>query len=186
MIDLANFPLLDQLLDSRLEITPKEENEKLYSDISERVDYIFVDLDGVTFDFDCGFNDAGMSPNDFKHYPSAYVYLPLMLNAFQSIQILENIFPGKVWFLTKPPKNSPYAYSEKALSVLNAFGSDWLHRLVISQDKSLLGTERSIIFDDRPHKANLKEFRGDIITFTSWQQALADLEELLTTRVRSF
>jgi len=176
--ELENFPILQD----RFVGTQEPSIEKAF-DIS--TDYVFVDLDGVIFDFDKGFTEKNMHPDDFKHTPGAYLYLDTVQGkkSIAAWKLLNQLFPNRVWFLSKPPKHSPYSYSEKALAVMNVFGEDGLHKLILSQDKSLLGTEKSIIIDDRPEKANLPNFRGDIIVFEHWQQTLADLEEIMFYRV---
>jgi hypothetical protein len=47
-------------------------------------------------------------------------------------------------------------------------------------DKSHVGTERSILIDDRPHQGGVSKFRGTFIHFNStWQNAFADLRTAL-------
>lgn len=134
--------------------------------IEDSIDYIFVDLDGVAADFEHCIR-AGHDPKIFKMQPGSYVWLPPIEGAIEAIQLLEEKFPGKVWFLTKPPRFSPYAYVEKALWVQHHFGDEGLHRLIVAQDKSLMGTVNSIIVDDRPHKGGVDKFRGTVIHFGS-------------------
>jgi hypothetical protein len=79
------------------------------------IDEVYIDLDGVTADFQEGMDRTGLEADEFKLRPGSYVWLPPIEGAKEAIQHLWNRFPGRVWFLTKPPKFSPYAYVEKAL-----------------------------------------------------------------------
>lgn len=152
-----------------------------------KIDYLFIDLDGVVADFDAA--RLHRHPDDFKHTPHCYTYLPTYPSVFTGIEWAKTLVgEDKIWFATKPPKRSPYAYSEKAAWVNQHFGEWGLHRLVITQDKSLLGTEFSVIIDDRPHKGNLPAFRGAIITFGTgsdkslhWDDAITELRKILST-----
>ncbi len=151
------------------------------------LDYLFIDLDGVAADFDAARMDR--HPDDFKHTPLCYTYLPTYPGIFLGLeQVKLLVGEDKIWFASKPPKRSPYAYGEKAGWVQHHFGDWGLHRLIITQDKSLLGTEKSVIIDDRPHKGNLAAFRGKVITFGSgpnkslhWNDAITDLQRILST-----
>jgi 5'-nucleotidase len=134
---------------------------------TEEIDYIFADLDGVTADFDHAITNGSHDPQVFKMQPGSYVWLPPIDGALEAIRRLEEKYPGKVWFLTKPPRFSPYAYVEKALWVQRHFGDEGLHRLIVAQDKSLMGTVLSVIIDDRPHKGGVDKFRGTVIHFGS-------------------
>lgn len=154
------------------------------------IDDIFVDLDGVTADFEDEQKKTPHEPDIFKRMPGSYIWLPPIKDALDAIQFLEKAAPGRVWFLTKPPKHSPYAYVEKALWTQRYFGDEGLHRLIVTQDKSLMGTENSIIVDDRPHKANVPKFRGTVMHFGSpscidWEQTLRNICILHAVRQKS-
>ena len=129
------------------------------------IDEVFIDLDGVTADFEHEMNAGGHHADDFKLMPGSYLWLPPIKDALDSIHQLNKAFPARVWFLTKPPKFSPYAYVEKALWVQRYFGDDGLHQLIVTQNKSLVGTEKSILIDDRIHKGGVEQFRGTVIHF---------------------
>ena len=151
--------------------------------IDMKFDNIFIDLDGVTADFDHGTTAAGLEPDIFKRQAGSYLWLPPVKDSIEAIQFLMKALPGRVWFLTKPPKHTPYAYVEKALWVQRYFGDDGLHALIVTQDKSLIGTANSVLVDDRPHKANVENFRGVVFHFLSeqypdWQRVIAGLVHL--------
>ena len=151
----------------------------------DNIDDVFIDLDGVAADFEHGSTAAGLEPDIFKRQAGSYIWLPPVAESVEAIKYLMLIMPGRVWFLTKPPKFTPYAYVEKALWVQRYFGDDGLHALIVTQDKSLVGTKKSVLVDDRPHKANVEKFRGVVIHFLSekyptWREVLqffANVEE---------
>lgn len=159
------------------------------------IDHVYIDLDGVTADFEDGMNRVGMEADEFKMTPGSYVWLKPMPLAKEAIYILWQLFPKRVWFLTKPPKFSPYAYVEKALWVQHHFGDDGMHQLIVAQDKSLVGTEKSVLIDDRPHKGNVEKFRGRLIHFGSevqpgialgWKQVLNTINSLVEQRLPAY
>lgn len=147
------------------------------------VDFVYVDLDGVVADFDTAkINQGHLDGDIFKRLPGAYTYLPFMSGAEEAVRLLRLTFGmERVWFLTKPPKNAPYVWAEKALWVQHYLGDIALHNLIITMDKSHVGTEKSILIDDRPHKGGVDRFRGTFIHFDrDWKKALQDLQVVLS------
>ena len=128
---------------------------------------VFLDSDGVIADFERGAKDAGLLPAEFKFEPGAYLYLhrvPGADDAVARLKQLEDKGHLKVWVLTKPPKYSPYAYSEKVLWFSQYF--PWLsNRIIVTHDKSVVGGPGDVLVDDRPHKGNAQCFRGKLIVF---------------------
>lgn len=138
------------------------------------VDYIYVDMDGVIADFEIKAIEHGLEPKIFKMRPGAYTHLPLYLGARSAITHLREMFGSdKIWFLTKPPRNAPYVYAEKAIWMWENFGDDGLHNLIVTMDKSHVGTERSFLLDDRPHKGGVENFRGHFVHFGAEEHAIS-------------
>jgi hypothetical protein len=140
---------------------------------------LFIDSDGVVADFEKMKHALGMSSDVFKHEPGAYTYLdpyPGAVNALEILKEYDDRGDIRVWIATKTPAGSPYAYSEKVLWYRWIF--PWLEdRVVLCHDKSLLGCERDMLFDDRPHKGNVSHFRGKFVHFTGpdcpdWESAV--------------
>lgn len=53
-----------------------------------------------------------------------------------------------------------------------------MNRLIITHDKGLLGDEHDWLCDDRPEKANCRQFKGRLLSFVDgfhWPQALKEL-----------
>jgi hypothetical protein len=103
----------------------------------------------------------------FKYLPGTYLYLPITPGATEALQTLRHYDEDnliRVWVLTKTPSCTPYAYTEKILWYRQHF--KWLEdRVILTHDKSLLGTEEDLLLDDRPHKANAELFRGGLEIF---------------------
>lgn len=150
---------------------------------------LFLDADGVIVDFEEGARRAGLKPEFFKLQPGAYLYLPVMPDATDVLNLFkefEDEFPLKVWIATKPPTHAPYAYSEKVMWFANHF--PWLaERIIVTHDKSLLGCADDILVDDRPHKANALDFRGSLVVFDpqntreSWVAVVSELKKKFST-----
>lgn len=135
---------------------------------SNVIDDVYIDLDGVTADFMSACLASGLEPDEFKHRPGSYLWLKPFPDALKAIELLRTAFPQRVWFLTKPPKGSPYAYGEKALWVQEHLGDEGLDHLIITQHKGKVGSTRSVLIDDRSHKGGVGEFRGTFIHFDSF------------------
>jgi hypothetical protein len=103
--------------------------------------------------------------------------------ATEAIAALRAAMPKRVWFLTKPPANAPYVWAEKALWIRKHFGEEGLHNLIVTMDKSHIGTNKSVLIDDRPHKGGVSRFRGKLIHFDKdWDKAMDDLQNYQGTR----
>lgn len=123
---------------------------------------VFIDCDGPLADYDKGLQNSGMHTDDFKYLPGTYLWLDVTVGAEAALFTLKELDDKniiKIWIATKTPSGSPYAYSEKALWVRQKF--PWLEdRIILTHDKSLLGSSEDILIDDRPHKANADKFKG--------------------------
>lgn len=134
---------------------------------------LFIDSDGPVADFDYSLKADGREADVFKLHAGIYLYLPVTRGAVDALQALKELDDAdklRVWILTKTPSNSPYAYTEKVLWYRQHF--PWLEdRVILTHDKSLLGSENDMLLDDRPHKANADKFRGTFVYFDPmWPQ----------------
>lgn len=128
---------------------------------------VFIDSDGVVADFNHDLERSGLTADVFKHQPGAYLWLPTVPGAIVAIGTLKELDDRdllRTWILTKTPSGSPYAYTEKILWYRRNF--PWLEdRVILTHDKSLMGTSTDFLLDDRPHKANANKFRGTFVYF---------------------
>ena len=147
---------------------------------------IFVDMDGVTVDFD-GLRlevaeawDSGIhhpllteyraeNPNatecpKLKDLPGAYRVMrpyPMALIAIRSLIGMRY----DVFFATKPVTDRPMTYANKYDWVMT-HAPELKRKVIMTHDKGTLGDEFDFLIDDRPHKASCHEFKGELIVMT--------------------
>jgi len=135
-------------------------------------------MDGVTVDFEGHAKEMGLSGDELKHLPGAYIGMKPMPGAIEAIHSIIGM-GFEVWMATKPPTGLWWAYADKAQWVFIHL-PELKRRLIITHDKGLLGDINDILIDDRPHKANCSQFPGTLIFFgggCGWPQVLAQLRE---------
>ena len=136
---------------------------------------IFLDFDGVVFDYDKGCKEAGekfvKSPWMAKNEPGFFLTLEPLGDAIAWIHRLEKEFPNQVRFLTSATYSRPEAWSEKVVSYKIWFPR--MHkRLIITSDKGACGGPDDILVDDHPEWNGADRFRGTIVHFKgpeSWE-----------------
>ena len=134
---------------------------------------VFVDMDGVLVDFDAYKTARGLTGEEVKRQPGAYLEMPAIPGALAAVRSLIGM-GFEVWIATKPPTGVPYAYSDKAAWVIREL-PELKRRIIITHDKGLLGGPHDYLCDDRPHKANCEKFAGTLLRFVDgyhWPQAL--------------
>jgi 5'(3')-deoxyribonucleotidase len=134
---------------------------------------IFVDMDGVVVDFDKCAKARCLTGDQLKRLPGAYLEMEPLPNAIAGVRSLIGM-GFEVWLATKPPTGIPFAYADKAQWVLDHL-PELKRRIIITHDKGLLGDEGDYLIDDRPHKANCEQFRGQLLPFTAdfqWPEVL--------------
>lgn len=144
---------------------------------------VFVDMDGVIVDFDAYRRSLGLTGDEVKRRPRAYLEMPPIPGAIQAVRSVIGM-GYEVWIATKPPTGVPYAYSDKAAWVFNNL-PELKRRIIITHDKGLLGGPGDYLLDDRPHKANCRQFTGTLLAFVDgfhWPEALAYLRTKRPTR----
>ena len=126
---------------------------------------IYLDQDGVIADFNAGAEAHGLHPADYKLMPLAYRHLPVYAGALEGVARLSALVGAhNLWIATKIPTHNPLAATEKLLWLGELF-PQFRDRFAIIHDKSLLGTPEDYLVDDRPHKANARDFRGTLLHF---------------------
>lgn len=134
---------------------------------------VFVDMDGVLVDFDKFRSDRGLTGEQVKAMPGAYLQMPAIEGEIDAVRSLIGM-GYEVWLATKPPTGIPHAYSDKAAWVMEHL-PELKRRIIITHDKGLLGDQNDFLCDDRPHKANCEQFPGVLLRFVDgyhWPQAL--------------
>jgi hypothetical protein len=124
---------------------------------------IFVDMDGVWADFEKAQVASGLPTDEYKLRLGAYRHLEEIECASDGIDFLLSL-PVDVFIATKIPTDAPNAATEKLLWIQER-KPQLLERAIITPHKGLLGTTGDFLIDDRPHKANCREFEGTLMTF---------------------
>ena len=134
---------------------------------------VFIDMDGVIVDFDAFKAASGLSGDEVKQLPGAYLEMNPIPGAIAAVRSLIGM-GYEVWIATKPPTGVPYAYSDKVSWILQ-YLPELKRRIIITHDKGLLGDRDDFLIDDRPHKANCEAFAGTLIRFgrgITWDDVL--------------
>lgn len=139
---------------------------------------VFIDMDGVIVDFARYMREHGMTAEEVKRMPGAYLAMPAIPGALAAVRSIIGM-GFKVWIATKPPTGLPYAYADKAEWIMHHL-PELKRRIIITHDKGLLGDAGDYLLDDRPHKANCEQFPGTLLRFVGgvhWEQALEFFRE---------
>lgn len=124
---------------------------------------IFLDMDGVLADFAGYKANHGLTSEQVKQRPGAYLELEPYPGGVEGARSLIGM-GYEVWIATKPPTGVALAYADKAAWVLKHL-PELKRRIIITHDKGLLGDAGDYLVDDRPHKANCVHFRGTLLPF---------------------
>lgn len=128
---------------------------------------IFFDMDGVLVDFEAFMRRHGLTGDQVKKLPGAYLNMPPLEGAIAGIAKIMSLagqYGFEVWIATKPPTGIAFAYADKAAWVFKHLPA-LRRRVIITHDKGLLGGSDDVLVDDRPHRANCLAFRGALVHF---------------------
>jgi 5'(3')-deoxyribonucleotidase len=151
---------------------------------------IFIDLDGVIVDFDQYKLDLGITSDEIKRRPGAYLAMRPIPGAIEAVRSLIGM-GFEVWVASKPPTGVAFAYEDKAQWVFEHL-PELKRRLILTHEKGLLGEAGDWLIDDRPHKAKCGEFKGKLLAFgtetwPNWTEVLKYFgrirEKQLTERI---
>ena len=135
---------------------------------------VYIDMDGVTADFEEMANALKEPPETVKKMAGVYASLKPFPGALESIPQIEGRY-YQVFFLTKIPSSNPYAATEKLLWMRKHL-PQFSDRVIITPDKGCVGTTRDYLIDDHPEWANACNFAGKIIHFKGdWTEVLSHL-----------
>lgn len=124
---------------------------------------VFIDMDGVSVDFD-GYRRAhGLTVDDIKATPGAYARMAPMPGAIEAIRALIEM-GYEVWFAAKPATCIAHTYSDKASWVFEHV-PELSHRIILTHNKGLLGGPNDTLIDDALDRAACEGFAGSIIEF---------------------
>lgn len=129
---------------------------------------VYIDMDGVLCDFDDAFaRDKLVFPDN--PYPQSrkgfYSELKPITGAVDAMSLLIKLDSFDTYILTAPSIYNPLSYTEKRLWVENHLGFEWVKRLIISPNKSLL--KGDILIDDHKTGRGQDTFEGMLFHFGS-------------------
>lgn len=134
---------------------------------------VFVDMDGVIVDCDGYLLANGLTGEALKWRVGVYAAMSPLSGAIDAVRSLVDM-GFEVWIATKPPIGAPHVYSDKVTWVMKHL-PEMRERIIMTQDKGLLGDAGDFLCDDRPDKANCRAFSGELLAFVDgyhWPQAL--------------
>jgi len=134
---------------------------------------IFIDMDGVSVDYDRYVLESGLDRTTVKRTPGSYLKMKPYPGAIEGIRLLLSM-GYECWIGTRPPTGVPSAYSEKAQWIIE-YLPELANRVIVTPDKGLLGDAGDYLLDDQPHKANCAAFPGRVLHFgpgTTWIDVL--------------
>lgn len=128
---------------------------------------VFIDMDGVIADFD-GLKIKLFGPtyedgDKLVELKGGFRNLEVIPGSREAIALMPSLGYDP-WIATRPAPSHPHSYSEKAEWIIEHFPA-LKKKLVMTQDKSLLGGPDDILIDDRLEKANCVNFPGKLIEF---------------------
>jgi 5'(3')-deoxyribonucleotidase len=136
---------------------------------------IFVDLDGVIVDFDGYKKETGLTGDEVKKIPGAYLSMQPIPGAIEAVRSLIGM-GFDVWIASKPPTGIPWAYADKANWVLQHL-PELKRKIILTHNKGLLGDRGDWLIDDRITKAACMYFPGCIFEYRhgvfGWPELLA-------------
>lgn len=146
----------------------------------------FLDMDGVLADFDGLKVELGLTGDQLVERPSAFLDLKPVAGAIAAVANIEAM-GFEVWVASRPAPSWPQTYADKASWIIKHLPR-LKKRLILTQDKGLLGDERDTLIDDRIEKSNCLEFPGNLIHFhgdapgeIAWRIALDELTAFAPT-----
>ena len=135
---------------------------------------VYLDMDGVTADYERGGREEGYTPDQWLNVPGAFRNLPLMPGAEEAITKLQRLAPGRVKFLSKPAdRRWKESCIEKREWMAEHFPSIPPEHILLVKDKSKVGKPGDGLVDDHPTWNGADKFKGLVIHFTGphcWDQ----------------
>ena len=120
-------------------------------------------MDNTICDFATPFYEQGGEETYPHQNEGFFLALEPFAGVVESVTEIENFYD--VWFLTKPSYHNIHCYTEKAQWIRKYFGYEFLKRLIMCCDKSLIkGFKGDFLVDDY-NKDGQPEFGGHWIHY---------------------
>lgn len=137
----------------------------------------FIDMDGVIVDYDALKVKLGVHGDALKYMPGAFLQMEPVPLAIESVRTIISM-GWDVYIATRPASRAPQTYADKAHWVLR-FLPELRKKIIMTQNKSLLGNEQDVLIDDRPWLS--EGFRGTLVPFPNtsmWPEVIQTLKEI--------
>lgn len=85
---------------------------------------------------------------DVVNHPTIFLDLPPIEGAVDGVKLLQNSTDREVFFLSAPHVTNFNSYNQKAEWIERHFGSEWVKRLMLVRDKTLV--DGVVLIDDKP------------------------------------
>ncbi len=136
---------------------------------------VYIDMDDVLCDYSTAFKKAISDTPSIGFPQSQYGFYQNLLPIKGAISAALWLLRSKTfnpYILTAPSIRNPMSYTEKRVWVEKHLGIEFVERLIISPNKSLLKGE--ILIDDRVEGNGQEGFEGKLIwfgsrEFTDWE-----------------
>lgn len=129
---------------------------------------VYIDMDNVLADYDKAFKLA-INKNPAIGFPQSQYGFFLNLEpvdaAIESVKLLLKSDLYDVYVMTAPSIQNPLCYTEKRVWIERYFGLEFVEKLIISSNKSLLKGE--YLIDDHVSGKGQESFEGELIHFGS-------------------
>jgi len=131
---------------------------------------IYVDMDDVICDFAGAYNSALQQNPTMKHPQSQYGFFANLTPKEGAIEAIEALIQSPVfelYVLTAPSTRNPFSYTEKRVWIEKYFGYDFVEKLIICVNKSLL--KGDYLIDDNTSGKGQEGFEGELLHFGGTQ-----------------
>lgn len=133
---------------------------------------VYIDMDDVICDFSGAYNQALHTNTAMKFPQSQYGFfadLPPKNGAVEAVKSLIQSHAYEPYILTAPSTRNPFSYTEKRVWIEKYFGYEFVERLIICANKSLL--KGDYLIDDNVSGRGQENFEGTLLHFGSAKYA---------------
>lgn len=145
---------------------------------------VYIDLDRTIFDYDAMHRNIKTMDTTIKYPQSTVGFFKDLEPLDYALSCIAQIEDAgyEVWFATAPSIKNLHCYTEKAESIKEWFGEEYLDRLIIIPDKSkLIG---DYLIDDMPNGKGQDRFKGELLLMANKDEWI-NITTYLLNKVRA-
>lgn len=127
---------------------------------------VYIDMDDVICDFTSAYNHALQQNTNIKHPQSQYGFFANLTPKDGAIEAVKSLIQSQTfepYILTAPSTRNPFSYTEKRVWIEKHFGYDFVKKLIICSNKSLL--KGDYLIDDNTLGKGQEGFEGELLHF---------------------